>query len=109
MLLSSSLVQGEEFKQLTFKQKGNGKEFICYVNTGMIVSVNQGYRGFNVERLEHDVAGELKLKITHLWDIPATFEGDGDQEKVRAMIGKTYVFRYKDGVVISVQEVEKTV
>ncbi len=105
MILLSPLGHGEEFKPLTFKQDIDGKEFVYSVGSGTIISVNQGCRGFLVNRLEHDVPNELKLEIKHLWDISATFDGKQDQEAIKAMVGKTYLFKYRQGLVISVEEV----
>lgn len=108
LLLLSPLSHGEEIKPLIFKQSIDGKELIYSVDSTLIVSVNQGCRGFTAKSLKHDVANELKLRIIGLWDITATFDGDKRKEKIDAMVGKTYVFKYKEGEVLSVKEVGET-
>lgn len=104
MLILSPFGYGEKL-DLIFKQKLDGDELIYHVNEWSIISTNLGCRGFNTERLEHDVPGEIKLKINHMWDISATFKGEKDPEKIKAMMNKTYIFKYEDGKVLSVKEV----
>lgn len=106
MLVFSPFARGENLN-LEFKQKLDGGEVIYHISETLImmdIKAQPGCRGFCTERVEHDVPGELKLKINHMWDITATFEGEKDAEKIKAMMNKVYIFKYEDGKVLSVKE-----
>ena len=109
-ILLSPLCAGEKARSLTYWQNIDGKKLVYQISldggeTGSMITTNHGCMGIQFEQLKHDVPNEVKIKINHMWDIKATFDGDKIPESIKAMVGKTYIFQYKNGVVLSIEEV----